>query len=69
MCVNKMTAVILNGLQKIVLFFCVCALQVHAVVLTSGLLECGDVCDIRAAETGHDDGESQPHNYPVIIII
>lgn len=33
-------------------------LEVHAIFLTPGLLERGDVCDLRAAETGHDGSAS-----------
>lgn len=45
------------------------ALKVHAIFLTPGLLERGDVRHIRAAETGHDGGQSQRLNYSIIIVV
>ena len=45
------------------------ALQVHAIFLTPGLLERGDVCDIRAAETSHDGSESQQHSHTVTVTV
>lgn len=49
-------------------FLFVFLLEVHAILLTAGLLECGDVCHIRAAETGSDGGKPQIHKHPVIMI-
>lgn len=49
-------------------FLFVFLLEVHAILLTAGLLECGDVCHIRAAETGSDSGKPQIHKHPVIMI-
>lgn len=42
--------------------------EVHAVLPTTGLLECGDVCHVRAAETGSDGGEPQIHKHPAVVI-
>lgn len=47
------------------LFF---APKVHAILLTTGLLECGDVRHVRAAETGSDGGEPQIYKHPAVII-
>lgn len=44
-------------------------LEVHAIFPTPGLVERGDVCDVRAAETSPNGSEPQLHSCTVTIIV
>lgn len=55
-------------MSDVCLVLVVFAPQVHAVLLATGLLECGYVCHVRAAEAGSDDGEPQIYKHPAVMI-
>lgn len=42
--------------------------KVHAVLFATGLLECGDVRHLRAAETRSDAGKPQIYKHPAVLI-
>lgn len=54
--------------EDVCFLFVFFAPQVHAILLTTGLLECGDVRHVRAAETGSDGGEPQIYKQPAVMI-
>lgn len=53
-----------NGMQ-LIMFLCFLHPKIHAIVLTPGLMERCDVCNVRAAETSHGSCKSQLLNFNV----
>lgn len=59
---------VIHMVNDVCFLFVFFAAKVHAILPTTGLLECGDVRHVRAAETGSDGGEPQIYKHPTVMI-